>query len=155
MRRSSLLIALVVLGMGFNKQLVFSGIRDALFSAFPELLDRTWSTFASEYDLEKGTPEETPEAYPVFEDVVRNVIFELLESGQNEALLARLFVFFESMAKSPDKDVRDLLTIAIFESLVYRPESLRRAWKYMGPESRELAVLEAAHQDRRENLPTE
>ena len=138
-----------------NKQLVFSGIRDALFSAFPELLDRTWSTFASEYDLEKGTPEETPEAYPVFEDVVRNVIFELLESGQNEALLARLFVFFESMAKSPDKDVRDLLTIAIFESLVYRSESLRRAWKYMGPESRELAVLEAAHQDRRENLPTE
>ena len=138
-----------------NKQLAYGDIRDALFSAFPELLERLWSTFGSEYDLEKGTPEETPEAYPVFEDVVREVTFELLESGQNEALLTRLFVFFESMAKSPDKDVRDLLTIAILESLVYRSESLRRAWKYMGVKSRELAVLEAEHQDRRENLPTD
>ena len=138
-----------------NKQLAYGDIRDALFSAFPELLERLWSTFGSEYDLEKGTPEETPEAYPVFEDVVKKVTFELLESGQNEALLTRLFVFFESMAKSPDKDVRDLLTIAILESLVYQSESLRRAWKYMGFKSRELAVLEAEHQDRRENLPTD
>jgi hypothetical protein len=82
--------------------LTFDRVVGALLSAFPELLERFWSTFGSYYDLEKGTPEETPEAYPVFEGVVKELVFELLESGQDEALLNRLFLFFEDMANSPD-----------------------------------------------------
>lgn len=138
-----------------GKELVFGGIREALFSAFPELLDRIWDTFGSYYDLEKGTPEETPEAYLIFEDVVKKLMFELLESGQDDALLARLFLFFEDMANSPDPIVsRDLLGIAIMEPLVYKRESLHRAWKYMGPKTKENAVWEADQQGRRENLPS-
>jgi hypothetical protein len=59
----------------------YDGVRAALLSAFPELLETVWSTFGSYYDLEEGTPEETPEAYPIFEDVVMELVFELLESG--------------------------------------------------------------------------
>jgi len=135
-------------------ELTYDRVQGALLSAFPELLERIWSTFGSYYDLEKGTPEETPEQYPVFEDVVQKLVFELLESGQNEALLARLFLFFEDMANSPDPNVsRDLLGIAIMEPLVYRRESLRQAWKFMGPKVREYAVREADQQGRQGNLP--
>jgi len=64
-----------------EKNLTFDGVGAALLSAFPELLERVWSTFGSYYELEKGTKEETPEAYPIFESVVEEVVFELLESG--------------------------------------------------------------------------
>jgi hypothetical protein len=136
-----------------EKELVYDGIRDALFSAFPEPLEGTWSTFGSYYDLEKGTPEETPDAYPIFEDVVQKLVFELVESGQNEGLLTRLFRFFEEMADSSDSNVRDLMVIAILENLVYREDSLRKAWKYMGSKTKELTIREADHQGRKENLP--
>ncbi|SRR6266567_1977665 len=134
--------------------LVFDSIREALFSAFPELWERIESTFGSYYDLEKGTPEETPEAYPIFEDVVQKLLFELLESGQNEPLLRRLFLFFEDMANSPDLNVsRDLLGIAIIEPLVARMESTRLAWQYMGPRTKDLARSEAREQGGRVDHP--
>jgi hypothetical protein len=136
-----------------EKELAYGSIRDTLFSTFPELLEQLWSTFGSEYDLEKGTPEETPDPYPIFENVVKKLAFQLLESGQNEALLNRLFLFFEDMAKAPDRDVKDLLTIAILGSLVYNQENLRRAWEYMGPKTKESTTREAERQGRQENLP--
>ena len=74
-----------------ENNLPFDDICGALLSSFPELLDPIWSTFGSHYDLEKGTPEETPEAYPVFEGVVKKLVFELLESGRDESLLTRFF----------------------------------------------------------------
>jgi hypothetical protein len=134
--------------------LTYDSVVGALLSAFPELLERVWSTFGSYYDLEKGTPEETPGAYPIFEDVVQKLVFDLLESGQDEASLNRLFLFFEDMANSPDPNVsRDLLGISILEPLVYRRVSLGLAWKFMGPKMKEFAVLEAGEQGRQENLP--
>jgi hypothetical protein len=137
-----------------QKNLTFDSVRAALLSAFPELLERVWTTFGSYYDLEKGTEEETPGAYPVFEDVVQKVVFELLESGQDESLLTRLFLFFEDMANSVDPNVsRDLLGISILEPLVYRKASLRAAWRFMGPKTKEFAALEAGQQGRQENLP--
>src|SRR5579863_7068875 len=137
-----------------EKPLTFDSVRGAFLSAFPELLERVWSTFGSYYDLEKGTQEETPEAYPLFEDVAKKIVFELLENGRDEGLLTRLFLFFEDMANSPDPNVsRDLLGIAILGPLVYRKASLRAAWRFMGPKTREIAVLEAANQGRHENVP--
>jgi hypothetical protein len=106
-----------------EEALTYDSVRGAFFSAFPELLERIWNTFGSYYDLEKGTNEETPDAYPIFEDVVQKLAFELLESGQEEALLIRLFAFFESMANSPDPNVsRDLLGIAIIEPGLQKAE---------------------------------
>ena len=139
-----------------EKNLTFDDICGALLSSFPELLDPIWSTFGSYYDLEKGTPEETPEAYPVFEDVVKKLVFELLESGRDENLLTRFFLFFEDMANSSDPNVsRDLLGIAILDPIVYDKESLGRAWKYMGPKTRQLAVEAADERGWQNNLPAD
>jgi hypothetical protein len=89
-----------------------------------------------------------------FESVVQELVFELLESGQDEKLLTRLFLFFEDMANSADPNVsRDLLGISILEPLVYRKASLRPAWRFMGPKTKEFAVLEAGQQGKQENLP--
>ena len=138
-----------------ENNLTFNRVRETLLSTFPEIQDRVWSTFGSVYDLEKGTPEETPGAYPIFGDVVKKLVFELLERGHDEELLTRFFLFFEAMANSPDADVRDLLGIEILEPMVYRKASLRAAWRFMGPKVKAEAVLEADRQGRQENLPPE
>jgi hypothetical protein len=132
-------------------ELTKQNIRRELFAAFPELLEQTWAEFGSYYQLEEGTEEETPGMYPIFEDVVQRVMFALLESGRDEPILARLFIFFEDMANSSDVDIsRDLLGIAIVEPLVYRTESLRQTRKYLGPKTNEAVV---AWQRSRENPP--
>lgn len=137
-----------------EKPMTFDVVRQGLILSFPEIRERIESTFGSYYDLNKGTPEETPEAYPLFEDVVQKLLFESLESGQNQTLLARLFCFFENMANSPDPNVsRDLLGIAILEPLVACAQSVRLAWQYMGPKTKELARAEANEQGKQENLP--
>ena len=133
-----------------KRPLVYDSILEALFSAFPELSPRIESTFGSYYNLAK----ETPEAYPIFEDVVQKIVFELLVNGQNEALLTRLFNFFEDMANCPDPNVhKDLVGISIIEPLVAHPESTRQAWKYMGHRTKELTRSEAREQGREQNLP--
>jgi hypothetical protein len=132
-------------------ELTKENIRGELFAAFPELLEQTWAEFGSYYQLEKGTEQETPGMYPIFEDVVQRVMFELLESDRDATFLVRLFHFFEDMANSSDLDIsRGLLGIAILENLVYKTESLSRAWKYMGPKMTALAMAE---KESRENPP--
>jgi hypothetical protein len=124
----------------------FEHIREALFFALPEFGERVEAAFGNYYDLIL----ETPEAYPIFEDIVMNVVFELLENGQNSALLTRVFDFFEGMANSPDPNVsRDLLGIAILEPLVSNGAAFRKAWQYMGSTTKELAKLQAISQGRR------
>jgi hypothetical protein len=134
-----------------SKELIaFDRVREALISAFPELWQSIEATFGDYHNLR----EETPEAYPIFEDVVQGLVFELLESGRDQALLRRLFLFFEDMANSPDPNVsRDLLGIAILEPLVYKRDSLRQAWPYMGSKTKEMARSEARQQNREQDLP--
>jgi len=134
--------------------ITIENINGALLLEFPEFEERIRTTFGSYFDLEKGTPEETPGSYLVFEDVVKKLVVELLETGENEILLTRLFGFFESMAHSTDLNIsRDLLGIAILEPLVYKKSSIQAAWRFMGPKMKELALEEAGIQGRKENLP--
>src|SRR5271170_244388 len=116
----------------------YDQVQNELSSRFPEISNRIKSTFAPDYDLEA----ETPGGYPIFEDVVQPFLLELIESGHNEALLTRLFDFFEEMAASEDRDVTDLLRIAILETLVYRRECYQRARQYMGRKTKEFAEFE-------------
>src|SRR6266700_3771496 len=124
--------------------LTLNGINRAVFAAFPEIEERTRNVFGSYYDLQNGTPEETPGAYLIFEDVVMKLVVDLLLIAEDEKLISRLFAFFEEMAKSTDPDVsRDLLGIAILEPLVYEKDRLRAAWRFIGPKMRELTIVEA------------
>jgi hypothetical protein len=126
-----------------KRELTFENIREELFATFPVFWERARTVFGSYYDLDKGTDEETPGSYPIFEDVVQKVMFELLEIDQDQRFLAQLFVFFEDMANSPNIGIsNDLLGIAIIVPLVHKPESLRRAWKYTGPKMKIAVVAE-------------
>lgn len=129
--------------------LVFQDIEKILLARFPELRPLLEKTFGSYYDLEA----ETPDAYPVFEDVFKEFLFDLLDLGGDDPLLPRVFAFLEEMARSPDRNVIDLLGIAILEPLVFRRDRIRRAWKYMGDKMRDLARETARSGGWLENLP--
>lgn len=129
--------------------LIFEGIHKRLLERFPELGPLMQKTFSSYYDLEI----ETPEAYPVFESVLKEFLFDLLDLGGDDPLLPHIFSFLEEMAISTDRDVTDLLGIAILEPLVFRRELIRRAWKYMGQKTKDLARETARYGDWLDNLP--
>jgi hypothetical protein len=129
--------------------LKFDQVREALLSALPELKQGIAVTFGSYYDL----AHELPDAYPIFEDVVKKRLLELLNTGQDEAMLLRLFRLFEEMANSSDRNVTDLLGIAILEPLIWDSENSLRAWHYMGQKTREFARQEAEIQNKPESVP--
>jgi hypothetical protein len=130
--------------------LAYKNIEKILLARFPELRELLERTFPY-YDLKT----ETPEAYPVFEDVLKEFLFDLLDLGGDDPLLPRIFSFLEEMANSPDSNVTDLLGIAILEPLVRQRSQIRRAWKYMGEKTRELAREDANYEGCIENLPSE
>ena len=130
-------------------KLVYKDIEKILLSRFPELKERMQEVFGSSYVLEV----ETPQAYPVFEDVLQGFLLELIDDGRNVALTQRIFDFLEEMANSTDSNVADLLGIAILEPLVFRRESVRRAWPYMGERTKELARTTARFGNWEQNLP--
>jgi hypothetical protein len=129
--------------------LIYKDIEKILLTRFPELKDRMQRVFGTAYVLEF----ETPEAYPIFEDVLKELLLELVDSGKDDVLTQRIFDFLEEMASSTDKNVTDLLGIAILEPLVFRRESIRRAWPYMGKKTKELAKITARFGKWEENLP--
>jgi hypothetical protein len=126
----------------------YDQVQNELSSRFPEIRNHIKSTFAPDYDLET----ETPGGYPIFEDVVEPFLLELIESGRDEALLTRLFDFFEEMASSEDGDVTDLLRIAILETLVYHRECYQRARQYMGRKTKEFAEFEEHARSKQERI---
>ena len=129
--------------------LVYRDIEKLLLARFPELTESLERTFGSYYDLKA----EMPEAYPVFEDVLKWFLFDLLDLGGDDPLLPRLFAFLEEMANSSDRNVTDLLGIAILEPLVSQRDRVGRAWKYMGDKTRELAHDNARSGGWLQNLP--
>jgi hypothetical protein len=134
-----------------DRTLLYPGIEKTLLARFPELSGRVEQAFGSYYDLKT----QIPKAYPIFEDVLQKLIFDLLKEEKTDPLLSRIFAFLEEMAKSPDRDVTDLLGIAVLEPLVFNRESIRRAWKYMGSKTRTSAMGTARAKGWEENLPVE
>jgi hypothetical protein len=132
-----------------HNTLVFQNIEKLLLVKFPELRGPLERTFGSYYDLKA----ETPEAYPVFEDVLKEFLFDLLDLGGDDPLLPQIFSFLEEMANSSDTNVTDLLGIAILEPLVFQRDRVGRAWKYMGAKTKDLARETARLRGWRENLP--
>jgi hypothetical protein len=129
--------------------LVYENIEVLLLARLPELRAPLERTFGSYYDLKT----EMPEAYPVFEDVLQEFVFDLLDLGGDDPLLPRIFAFLEEMANSSDRNVTDLLGIAILEPLVSQRNRLESAWRYMGHKTRELARETARAGGWQQNLP--
>jgi len=127
-----------------KNKLIYENIGYVLLERFPELQER-----AGKDDLKA----EARLAYPVFEIFFKEFFFELLETSQDDPLLSRIFSFLEEMSDSPDRDVTDLLGIAILEPLVFNRDRIRRAWKYMGEKTKNLARENAYSGGWQDNLP--
>ena len=126
----------------------YADVGRCLVDAFPELQASYAARLKEAEDLggELGQ-------YEIFWYIVKPLFYKLLDSEQGDSTLRRLFGFFEDMARSPDIEVGNLLEIEIFESLVGQPERLRKAWSYMGPETKALARDMARIRRREKNLP--
>ena len=117
----------------------FDQLQERLPACVPEINQCIDETFGADYQL----PRETPGAYLIFEDVVMEFLLNNLNRSGKQAILLRLFAFFELMANSKDGKVTDLLRIAILEPLVYRPESYKASQHYMGLKTSQLAASES------------
>jgi hypothetical protein len=74
-----------------------------------------------------------------FGDVMSKYLDANLPVPQDEALLARVFEFFEEMADLKGY-VEDILCDTILERLGDDPEKYMAAWPFMGEKTRECAV---------------
>ena len=129
--------------------LIYKDIEKVVLARFPELWGLVEKVFGSYYDLKT----ELPGAYPIFEDVLQKLLFDLLDAGKDDLRIRPIFSFLEEMAGSPDKDVVNLLWIAILESLVFNRERIRRSWKYLGEKTKQLIRELARCRDWQDNLP--
>jgi hypothetical protein len=124
--------------------LIYRDIGNVLLDRFPEL------------QREFGTDDlraEASLAYPLFELFFKEFFIDLLDMNNDASLISRAFTFLEEMANSPDRNVTDLLGIAILEPLVFQRERVERAWKYMGEKTKKLARENAYCGGWQENLP--
>ena len=91
--------------------------------------------------------------YPTVELVLEPFVKDLLKANPDIELVRRVFAFFEEMAQAQDVEVVNLLHVGIFEPWAADPETLARAWKYMGERTKQIASDAAHRLNRGENLP--
>jgi hypothetical protein len=133
-----------------DQVLIYKGIETVLLRDFPELTQSMEDAFGPHRGLESDY---VPQAYPVFEIVFRKSVIDALTEGGHDTLLDRAFLFCERMARSEDVQVVNLLWIAILVPLVYDCNLIRRAWKYMGHNTRTVAREIARRRGWENNLP--
>lgn len=123
----------------------YSMIVDSLLAAVPEI--------KRQHDAlqEEIGPDILP--YSTVELVLEPFVKDLLRANPDIELVRRVFAFFEEMAQAQDIEVVNLLYIGIFEAWIADPETLARAWKYMGERTRQIASDAALRWNQGENLP--
>jgi hypothetical protein len=127
------------------ENLRYSTVVDSLLAAVPEIKQRHDA-------LQEDTgPDILP--YPTVELVLEPFVKDLLKANPDIELVRRVFAFFEEMAQAQDIEVVNLLYVGIFESWAGDPETLARAWKYMGERTRQIASDAALRLNLGENLP--
>jgi hypothetical protein len=124
-----------------EKVLAYRSIRNVFLERFPELWDRIEKKYAACYNLKT----QIPGTYPLFEEILKPRVIELLDSSADDDSLKRIFSFYEEMASSQDEEVVNLLWKSILEPLASDKQLIAKAWKYMGEKTkalaREIAIL--------------
>src|SRR5580658_38074 len=86
---------------GDQDALAYRSIRNVFLERFPELWERIEAKYAPHYNLKT----QIPGSYPLFEEILKPRVIELLESDADDDLLKRIFSFYEEMARSSDEEV--------------------------------------------------
>jgi hypothetical protein len=134
---------------GEQDALSYRSIRNVFLERFPELWERIEAKYATHYNLKT----QIPGSYPLFEEILKPRVIELLESGADNDMLKRIFSFYEEMARSSDEEVVNLLWISITEPLVYDKKLIAKAWKYWGEKTKDMAREIAKRLGWEGNLP--
>lgn len=139
--------------------LVYRSIRNVFLERFPELWERIEKKYAAHYNLKT----QIPGTYPLFEEILKPRVIELLESGADgdsakagdDDTLKHIFVFYEEMARSHDDEVKNLLWKSILEPLASDKAFIAAAWRYMGEKTKILAREITILRGWDANLPTD
>lgn len=99
--------------------------------AVRRLLDEFPALPVGEYADDRELP------YIIYGIVFTSYIKNCLHGG-GQSVLTHIFSFLEEMAQSPDEDERDLLQVAVLESLWSERFTFEAARKYMRPETAKL-----------------
>ncbi len=136
-------------GAGDENALAYRSIRNVFLAEFPDLWDRIQAKYGRQYNLKT----QIPGPYPLFEEILKPRVTELLQDGADEESLQHIFSFYEEMARSQDEEVVNLLWKSMLEPLIYDKKLIAGAWKYTGEKTKDLARQIASRRGWEENLP--
>ncbi|MEW6141996.1 MAG: hypothetical protein AB1597_02420 [Chloroflexota bacterium] len=115
--------------------MTYKDLVDNLIKAVPEIADAY-----NKYLKWSGRTRDDPLPHVVFGDVLlQRFLLEELSTMKNTELLNRIFDFFELMAVSDDKDVRDVLSDTVLERIGDDKRILENARSLMRRNTRELS----------------
>lgn len=112
--------------------IVWEKLGEKLPEAVPEL--------AKKYDeMLKDWAPERPGAHVIYGDLLNPYLLSLLEVGEQDDQVRRIFRFIERLAGDPDPRVREVVQVTICERLGDNPKALDAAKSYMGDHTRRLS----------------
>ena len=113
-------------------RITFENMAEKLIEVVPEL--------RCQYESElEWWGDEQPGAHIIFGDVLNPYLICLLESGNQEAILARIFTFLEQLANHEDTRVQEVVAVTVCERLGDDPKCLENARRYMGNKTLSLS----------------
>lgn len=122
---------MMYVGFAKFKRLNSANIIQEMLAALPELQE-----LFREYEQH----DDISLLHNVFAFVFNPFLKSAIDS-KDDTLLKRIFCFLERMAETDDRDIRNILSVTILESL--SPAGLVTAQKYMGPRTKsDLKELE-------------
>lgn len=84
--------------------------------------------------------DETPGLHNILGNIMNPFVTNLLRrSANNDALIKRIFTFYEDMAISNDEYVRNVLQVTLLEYLGDDKQILETALRYMGTNTKKLS----------------
>jgi hypothetical protein len=106
-------------------EIKFDNLSEHLVTAIPEL--------RSQYESElEWWGDEQPGAHIIFGDILNPYLISLLELGDQEDTIKRIFAFLEQLANHEDTQIQEVVTVTVCERLGDHRDLLAKARQYMG-----------------------
>jgi hypothetical protein len=114
--------------------LKYDELNDILNSYFPNLRELI------AFEINKSECYK-PGPHVLYAKILNPYLKELLKTENNQNALQQTFEFFEVLAKSEDKEVRNLLQVTLLEALWDEKSTYEKSDKYMRPLTKQINRL--------------
>ena len=126
-------------GAGDENALAYRSIRNVFLAEFPDLWDRIQAKYGPQYNLKT----QIPGPYPLFEEILKPRVTELLQDGADEESLQHIFSFYEEMARSQDEEVVNLLWKSNAGASHIRQKTHRGSLEVYGRKNKRLGATDS------------